>query len=123
MIAPAQPFWDYSLRFYADPETQAACLDLQDRLGADVNIILYALYRASRGDQLDLGGLRQADQAVAAWRDDVVRPLRQVRRALKPHPHALSPAAQVPSCCPPTTPANDSRITQFIFFSFLLNFF
>ena len=94
MTAPAHPFWDYSLRFYADPETQAACLDLQDRLGADVNIVLYALYRASRGDQLDLGGLRQADQAVSAWRDDVVRPLRQVRRALKPHTHALSAADQ-----------------------------
>ena len=94
MTSPTHPFWDYSLRFYADPETKAACLDLQDRFGADVNIVLYALYRASRGDQLDLGGLREADQAVAAWRDDVVRPLRQVRRALKPHPHALSAADQ-----------------------------
>ena len=90
MSASAQSFWDHSLRFYADPETQVACLDLQDRLGADVNIVLYALYRASRGDQLDISGVRQADHAVASWRNDVVRPLRQVRRALKPNPHLLS---------------------------------
>ena len=92
-LAP-DPFWDYSLRFYTDPEAQAACLDLQDRSGADVIIVLYALYRASKGDQLDVGSLRQADQAVASWRGEVVRPLRQLRRALKPNPHPLSAADQ-----------------------------
>ena len=90
MTASAQSFWDHSLRFYADPEAQAACLDLQDRLGADVNIVLYALYRGSKGHQLDIIGVRQADRAVASWREDVVRPLRQVRRALKTHPYELS---------------------------------
>lgn len=92
-LAP-NPFWDHSLRFYTDPETQAACLDLQDRSGADVNIVLYALYRASNGEQLDVGSLRQADQAVASWRGQVVRPLRRLRRALKPNPHPLSAADQ-----------------------------
>ena len=94
MIPLVHPFWEYSLRFYADPETQAACLDLQDRSYADVNIILYALYRASRGDQLNLDGLRQADLAVASWRIGVVQPLRQLRRALKHSPHALKMAHQ-----------------------------
>ncbi len=94
MTLPPHPFWDQSLRFYTDPETQAACLDLQNRLGGDVNIVLYALYRASKGDQLDFGGLRVADQAVASWRTEVVRPLRQLRRALKSNPHPLSAADQ-----------------------------
>ena len=94
MTTPPHPFWKHSLRFYSDPETQAACLDLQHRLDADVNIALYALYRASKGDQLDVDSLRRADQAVASWRDDVVRPLRQLRRELRPHPHPISAADQ-----------------------------
>ena len=94
MTLPPHPFWDHSLRFYPDPETQAACLDLQNRLGADVNIVLYALYRASKGERLDVGNFRRADQAVASWRGEVVRPLRQLRRALKSNPHPLSAADQ-----------------------------
>ena len=94
MTTPPHPFWNHSIRFYSDPETQAACLDLQHRLGADVNIALYALYRASKGDQLDVDSLRRADQAVASWRDDVVGPLRQLRRELRPHPHPISAADQ-----------------------------
>ena len=94
MTLPPHPFWDHSLRFYTDPETQTACLELQNRLGADVNIVLYALYRASKGERLDVGSLRRADQAVASWRGEVVRPLRQLRRALKPNPHPLSAADQ-----------------------------
>ena len=88
------PFWAYSLRFYADPDTQAACLDAQDRLGADVNVVLYVLFQASRGTRLDPDAVRTADAAAASWRARVVQPLRDLRRDLKTHPHPLPGAAQ-----------------------------
>ena len=82
----AETFWAFSLTTYARPGVSAACIALQDEYGADVDMALYALWCASRGHRLDADELRAMDETVAAWRDAVVRPLRQVRRALKPPP-------------------------------------
>ena len=76
-------FWDFSVRFYAQPGVAAACLDLQDQAGADVNVVLYLFFVATRSRQLDESTLATLDAAVAAWRDEVVRPLRTARRHLK----------------------------------------
>ena len=89
MIDNNTSFWAYSLRFYDDKKTQQACLDVQDRLGADVNLILYILFKAQMGQCLTLNGLRKANNDVNSWRHDVVQPLRQVRRSLKQYPHNL----------------------------------
>ncbi|QCO15884.1 TIGR02444 family protein [Azospirillum brasilense] len=78
------PFWDFSLTVYGRPGVPAACLDLQDRLGQDVNVLLFAAWAgmACNADlpAEELGGI---DRAVAPWRDEVVRPLRAVRRRAK----------------------------------------
>ena len=37
----AEALWPFSLRFYDDADTQAACLALQDRFGGDVNVMLW----------------------------------------------------------------------------------
>ncbi|GGL79416.1 TIGR02444 family protein [Wenxinia marina] len=76
-------FWDFSLTFYGDDAVQAACLAAQDELGADVNVLLYLLWRAGRGEALDAAGVAAVDAAVAPWRRTVVAPLRDVRRVLK----------------------------------------
>lgn len=78
-----ESFWDFSLRVYAVPSVAQACLELQDRCGADVNLVLLALYAASLGRQLNAQSFRTLDDAVCAWRRDVVEPLRSVRRCLK----------------------------------------
>ena len=78
------PFWRFSLRFYARPHIAEACLLLQDNAGADVNILLFVLYLADHRKELSASDIARLDSAVAQWRDAVVRPLRTLRRGLKP---------------------------------------
>ena len=60
---------------------------LQDHAGVDVTFLLFALYVAdSHRVVLEQADLERLDQAVAAWREAVVRPLRQLRRRLKGGP-------------------------------------
>jgi uncharacterized protein (TIGR02444 family) len=76
-------FWAFSLRLYAEPGVPAATLHLQDECGADVDIVLYVLWRAGLGQCVDAASLDAAIEAVAEWHRHVVRPLRAVRQVLK----------------------------------------
>lgn len=76
-------FWAFSLGIYARPGVPAALLRWQDEGGADVDLVLYILWRAACGEVLTGADIGAADAAVAAWREEVVRPLRRARRALK----------------------------------------
>ena len=77
------PFWQFSLRTYRAAGVAEACLALQDDCGADVNLLLYCCWMAARGRRLTKRSLRSAITAVSGWQGEVVRPLRQARRALK----------------------------------------
>lgn len=86
---PAQaldsPFWAFSLKVYGAEGVAAECLALQERLGLDVNLLLFAAYMgAVEGVTLDAHDIAAAAGAVSAWHHDMVRALRGVRRALKP---------------------------------------
>jgi uncharacterized protein (TIGR02444 family) len=83
MARDRSAFWDFSVRFYAQPRVAAACLELQDRAGVDVNVLFYLLFVAQHCLQLDRGDVTRIDSTVKSWREQVVRPLRSVRRALK----------------------------------------
>ena len=88
--ASGNPFWDFSLAVYGRPGVAAACLDLQDRLGLDVNILLFLAWAGQGcGVRLDRAELERIDAAVAPWRAEVVRPLRAVRRRVKAEDAAL----------------------------------
>lgn len=80
---PEEPFWDYSLALYRQGGVEAACLDLQRRHGLDVNLLLLCCWLGSRGVALGGGELDQLRRHVRDWQDEVVRPLRAVRRRLK----------------------------------------
>ena len=80
---PAEPFWDYSLELYGRPGVAAACLALQERHGLDVNLLLLCCWAGARGIELDERRLGRLQAAVAGWQDEVVRPLRALRRGLK----------------------------------------
>lgn len=54
---------------------------LQDRHGIDINLLLYAGWRAWSGDALSHQGCLSAMERSESWRDDLVRPLRAVRRS------------------------------------------
>ncbi len=78
------PFWRFSLRFYARSSVASACLVLQDEAGVDVNLLLFLLFLAEHGRRVSEDQIAQIDEGVRAWRDQVVKPLRQLRRTLKP---------------------------------------
>mgnify|MGYP001826267571 CR=1 FL=1 len=75
------PFWDYSLATYEHRGVAELCLQLQDEWGMDVNLVLYAAWLATLQQSLSAAHLDQLSGIVAPWRDGVLRPLREARRA------------------------------------------
>ena len=82
------PLWDYSLEVYARDGVADALLALQDEFGLDVNMLLYAAWLAARGLQLDTAHLAPLEARVAPWREQVIRPLRRLRRQWRDYPQA-----------------------------------
>lgn len=80
------PFWRFSLALYGRPGVPDACLRLQDECGADVNVMFYVLFLAHANRRIDAADVERIEALAAPWRDDIVRPLRTVRRVLKSPP-------------------------------------
>ncbi|MSO65782.1 MAG: TIGR02444 family protein [Alphaproteobacteria bacterium] len=79
----ARAFWRFSLALYRRPGVAAACERLQDRLGCDVNVLLFCLWLGATGRSLDRAQFARTLAAASPWQQTVLRPLRQARRALK----------------------------------------
>ncbi len=79
----AGPHWRFALAVYGAPGVPDACIFLQDAYGIDVNVLLIALFAARYHKQLSEAELIAADATIRAWREEVVRPLRQIRRQMK----------------------------------------
>ena len=95
--ALAGAHWRFAVDFYARPGISEACLLLQDRIGVDVPILLFALFLAKEhGIVLEQGDLARLDGLVRAWRDEVIWPLRRVRRRLKSGPYPAPGKASAP---------------------------
>ena len=96
MRQPANPFWRYSLRTYRSPGVEQACLALQERCGADVNLLLFCGWTGRQGRVLDAQDLSAAIDRVGAWQSEVIAPLRRARRAIKQQPAGGPAAALAP---------------------------
>jgi uncharacterized protein (TIGR02444 family) len=83
----ASPFWRFSLRIY--PGIADTCLELQDRFGVDVNVLLFLLFAAHNGRKVMSADVRAIISAVASWNREVVVPLRSVRRFLRSPPEII----------------------------------
>jgi uncharacterized protein (TIGR02444 family) len=78
------PFWSFSLALYAKEGVADACLLLQDKLGYDVNLLLLACWTGGcRGIAITESDWRGLIKSTGLWREEIVGPLRQVRRTLK----------------------------------------
>lgn len=86
------PFWRFSVSFYSVPQVAAACLDLQDKAGADVNIVMFLLWNATQSRTFSAAAVADLESRIGVWRDSVVVPLRTVRRALKSPPAVIDAA-------------------------------
>jgi uncharacterized protein (TIGR02444 family) len=76
-------FWAFSLGLYDRPGVAAACLALQDRFGADVNLLLLGFWRARRGYAGWADSELERVVAAGAPVNTVLAPLRDARRALR----------------------------------------
>ena len=76
--------WDWTLSVYGRPGVPEACLELQDRLGRSTSFLLWAAWAGAQGRAPDKPLLNEAATVARAWEADVLSPLREVRRALKP---------------------------------------
>jgi uncharacterized protein (TIGR02444 family) len=77
------PFWRFSLRFYRQPGVADACIALQDGCGVDVNLLLFFMWLATARRCAPPQVAEAVCAKAAPWRDDVVAPLRAIRRRLK----------------------------------------
>ncbi|MCX7173332.1 MAG: TIGR02444 family protein, partial [Proteobacteria bacterium] len=64
-------------------------LRLQERWGADVNLLLYCCWLGQTGRALDKRSLRAVIAKVSRWQAEVIQPIRQARRVLKNPPDGL----------------------------------
>ena len=76
---PAHPAWDFVTRLYGEPGVAAACLDLQERHGLDVTLMLFCLWH---GEPL-APKMAALMAAAREWREATVLPIRTARRWLK----------------------------------------
>ncbi len=77
------PFWDFSLKLYVREGVAAACLEMQDRMEVDVNLLLFCCWAGSQGRALSGAEIDSLIATTRDWRDQVIRPLRGARRWLK----------------------------------------
>jgi len=78
----ANPFWAFSLLHYANAPVQQQCLQLQYEAGANVNIVLFALWLAAENRLFD-HDLVLHHAELLYWHEQVIVPLRQARCAIK----------------------------------------
>lgn len=84
-VTKSNPLWDFATWAYAEPGVEKACLALQNRLGVDVNMLMFCAWLAYRGS----GTAHLAKSLGAAlklsreWQRTLVEPLRSARENLK----------------------------------------
>jgi uncharacterized protein (TIGR02444 family) len=76
-------FWQFSVRIYSAKGVAAECLAIQDKLGVDVNVLLFSVWIGTKGIRLSQAQLMEIKTVVQDWNGMVVKPMRAVRRALK----------------------------------------
>jgi uncharacterized protein (TIGR02444 family) len=83
----APTFWDWALEAYGREGVAEACLDLQDRHGQCVPLLLWAAWLSAREEAASDDTLEAACDIARAWDNTTLEPLRALRRKLKsPHP-------------------------------------
>jgi len=83
-------FWQFSLALYGQPDVARECLELQDKFGLNINLLLFCAWLGRRGVVLGRDDLEGASRLIASWHDHVVHPLRGVRRQMKLHQDDVS---------------------------------
>ena len=90
LASPESALWTFALAAYARPGVAALCLDLQDRHGANVMLMLHLCHCAACGQAaVDVAA---AAGAMAPLEHHLIAPLRRARRAVSAAAEALGDA-------------------------------
>ncbi len=76
-------FWHWSLANYERVGVEPLILHLQDEVGLDANILLWACWCGTSFEPLPQTVVREAIEQTKAWTQKVTIPLRNARRDLK----------------------------------------
>jgi uncharacterized protein (TIGR02444 family) len=87
----ATALWDFALGAYARPGVSPLCLELQDRHGANVMLMLHLCHCATAGHEP--GDPADVAAAMAPLEQHLVAPLRRARRVLSASADALGSEA------------------------------
>jgi uncharacterized protein (TIGR02444 family) len=91
----AESLWNFSVRVYASPGVEDACIRLQEVWNADVPVLLFALWRGKRGCELSNANIQEIVDTVTVWQREVITPIRQLRRRLRDDADRLAPELTV----------------------------
>ena len=83
MPGQSQHFWDFSVELYGQDGVSAACLELQNEFGLDINLLLFCYWHGRCHGTIDDQLLQRAIKFSSNWRQNVVQPLRNVRKWMK----------------------------------------
>ena len=75
-------FWDFSTRLYVMSGVAEICLELQDQLSLDVNIVLFCFWSAHIEDTPTELQWEDIIEFSRNWKKNFVQPLRSVRNSL-----------------------------------------
>jgi uncharacterized protein (TIGR02444 family) len=78
-----QNLWGFALALYGAPGVSGACLKVQESIGADVPLLIWSVWIGVDGRELTKAEITAAQNAVSAWHQQIVRPLRDVRQRMK----------------------------------------
>ena len=80
----ADEFWQFSLNIYDKPGVSDNLIDLQERYGIDINVILFCCWCGMTGRvPINDSILRSAIELTNPWRETVVERLRLLRKDMK----------------------------------------
>jgi uncharacterized protein (TIGR02444 family) len=82
------PLWLFSLAIYSAPDVSTECIDLQDKAGVDVNVLLFAAWLgATRGLLLTSEHFKEIEAVSGEWQLHVLTPFRAIRRRIGTMPN------------------------------------
>lgn len=89
---------EYAGWLYGQPGIEALLLELQDQQGADVLLLLLACWLGRTAVPADSALWQTLHAQQTPWRQQVIDPLRQVRRSLATNSQAAALYQQVKAC-------------------------
>jgi len=83
MNFPESLFWNYSCQLFQIADVADTCLQIQNSLDADVNLLLFCCWAGDNHHPLNKLDIDKLIQASEPWQTAIIKPLRDARRLMK----------------------------------------